>query len=873
MTLTARKFLVACALLIGSLGFWAVLRGGGYFSRAARPSSSPPSADSLRLWVAHSLAECSDPSEAETIVVVKADPTLAVVANEPHCQFYEHGAMLSTSSTLSMAGWPRYHVSTSTHAAFSILEARCPGGRSTLHIYRAGVEEGSQSGKPCGIAEWRAIDEPHQKARVAYRQAEFQKAAEGWAESARRAEEMAWRGIDARRWASAALAATRAHDFEVARSYLDRARAKIPSHFWLVRGYIERFEALRSGALEDSTGALEHHRRAIDFASEVGTGSELAFEYLALAGELARQGRDREALLEFARLESYFPMGATSSQSWLNNRAEALARAYLRQSAEVSIQSVREAFEQAYGPLEGAARKQARLDWLSLRAAEFELAVGNEAEARLWLERTSGRGFDSLAAKDALSSLRDLVRSDRPPGLDPEDLEPLRVSGRWAAPAGTGLVFEGRRALRFGRLGEAISVLNTGLEVLARRSDAFEAPSAFLAAWRERAPAAASLARAYVRAGQPELGFRTLEAFFRTAEVRMRALAPRSVDSPLWRSFLTARRQLQEAEEAYCSAYDESGRRACERERVRARAALESARYHLYQSGDQDPDDPPLELDDLKLELHPQEAVVYALRIQPGAAVDRWTLAAVAEGPVEVFTGPLGDVLHAMEERHAGLRRIYVVGEDDVLGQKGRPRRAQVSFVSSASAVLRRSSFAPGPVGAVLDPDGTLPSAAEYAGHYSEAHRLLGPAEADQASVLSLLSQVTGLHYVGHGVLLESNPLATHLRLADGLLAWETLTWAPHRLRVVLLEGCKTASGGGWAGLPQAFLARGSWAVLATRRDLEAGEATAFVRRFIEAGGFERPGAAFLEAERWSRAAGDPVHGAFTLYGPLEPLK
>jgi CHAT domain-containing protein len=206
-------------------------------------------------------------------------------------------------------------------------------------------------------------------------------------------------------------------------------------------------------------------------------------------------------------------------------------------------------------------------------------------------------------------------------------------------------------------------------------------------------------------------------------------------------------------------------------------------------------------------------------------------------------------------------------------GKQPLPATVSLSYLPSLSSLLTKSMRPTGAAVVVADPDGTLPrarDAGEQLARMLETKDLLIGEQATRQQLTSLLSGRSVLHFIGHASIVEGDPWTTKLELANStrLGAADMLSIRP-QLGLAVLEGCTTGARtpSGEFGLPQVMIAGGTHTVLATVRELGAGEATKFMKRFYGAGGAERPAQAFKRAIQASIAANDPSWRAFRLWG------
>lgn len=248
---------------------------------------------------------------------------------------------------------------------------------------------------------------------------------------------------------------------------------------------------------------------------------------------------------------------------------------------------------------------------------------------------------------------------------------------------------------------------------------------------------------------------------------------------------------------------------------------------------------------------------------------------------------PAGDPLGDWRDLPDAVRHVYIVpgGHPDAFrlataGDDPLLARASVSFLPYAGLLAQPAEAADGPPLVVADPRRDLSFAAAEGAAVAEAlpgaTLLSGPA-ADRSAVLAALAGARLFHFAGHGILHPERPWDAHLRLAgaDTLTLSDVLTH-PVGARLVMLSGCETGVDAvlldeAVVGLPEAFLAAGARAVLATDREVDDRATRRFVERFYAAGGAERPAAALRIAALAAREAGDPAWSAFRMIGLRSP--
>jgi tetratricopeptide (TPR) repeat protein len=236
--------------------------------------------------------------------------------------------------------------------------------------------------------------------------------------------------------------------------------------------------------------------------------------------------------------------------------------------------------------------------------------------------------------------------------------------------------------------------------------------------------------------------------------------------------------------------------------------------------------------------------------------------------------------LYVVDGGHPGLRRLAPDAFAAPMTLSHLPAAGLVARTRpdapNAPAAAPSAPIPAGPALVVADPAGDLPGAREegrFVATQLPGARLLLGAEASRAAVRAALEGAPVWHFAGHGVLTDDDPFAAHLRLAAGerLTVADVLIERPG-VPLVVLDGCETGGdstleNGERIGLPAAFLAAGTRAVIAADRVVTDAEALAFARRFYAAGGTTTPAAAFRRAVADGRAAGETFTDAYRLHG------
>lgn len=501
------------------------------------------------------------------------------------------------------------------------------------------------------------------------------------------------------------------------------------------------------------------------------------------------------------------------------------------------------------------------LPFVRLLAGEVALADGRAAEARAAFERSA------RAAREESG------------GLDSEE--------RWRALYGQG------RALRAAGDEDgartAFAAALEALERLGRRTLLRETRAGFFDDRRGLIDDAVSLALGRGdAAGAFEIVLRTQARVLRSLESSLR---PERLSGP-------ERAEWQRRVEAWARARGawEDGRgdgrllsarklALWEAERAQQRAALSAAFDSAYALLDQAaPEAPETPLAELRARLAPDERLLDFQRV-----AGRVHVFIVTREGVTAQTPPTDApeaVLNALGPAVVGARHLFVVPGDvpaaraipvsGILDRDPVWRTASVTLLPHAGLLPTPGALPTGRPVVVADPSANLPAArAEgeaLAARYPDARVFVGAA-ARRTDVLAALDGARLFHFSGHGFTRPDEPWDAHLVFADE----QNLTLADvlvSRVRpgVVVLSGCETGAPAALGehesvGLPDAFLAAGARAVLATERTVGDAEARAFVERFHAAGGATQPGEAWRRAVEGGLAAGETGAEAFRLFG------
>lgn len=230
-----------------------------------------------------------------------------------------------------------------------------------------------------------------------------------------------------------------------------------------------------------------------------------------------------------------------------------------------------------------------------------------------------------------------------------------------------------------------------------------------------------------------------------------------------------------------------------------------------------------------------------------------------------------------------GIEHIYLIAGDradafalPTAGPRPLLVDASVSFLPYAGVLATERGGERGPALVVADPRADLPHAASEGRAVAKrltGARLLSGSAASLGAVVPALAEAGVFHFAGHGVLSPAQPWDAHLRLAGSdRLGLATVLTHPVGARLVVLSGCETGTDAVLTdqrvvGLPEAFLAAGAQAVVATDRPVDDAVTRRFIERFYGAGGAERPAAALRAAALALRGEGVEGWSAYRLIG------
>lgn len=424
-----------------------------------------------------------------------------------------------------------------------------------------------------------------------------------------------------------------------------------------------------------------------------------------------------------------------------------------------------------------------------------------------------------------------------------------------------------------GRTDEAIARYRAALEAIESLAVRLELPRGRGSYLFKGPRAVESLAALYIQEEKVDEAFALLASLQSGPLEDLRIAARIDQHGAAWREYQLSREQLATARKKGCATARPSERKTCNdglRElETKADAALQS---FFNVSGAQIPKRPvgAKLIAQINGALGKDELLVAAFRLG-----EAWILFRVDRRGLKY------ERMEALSQRWpAGLKKAghvyWLLGDrtDALQEQLFDELTPEVSMSRLASIDgLFHSGLRPdGQALVVADGDGTLPMVRALGRAMSAllggASYLVGE-QATRAAVIAALTGRSVFHFIGHASL-DDDPWSTELHLARGeSLSVGDLVAARPALGLAVLEGCSTGAPafGGELGFPQVMISSGAHSVLATVRDLKPGEATAFLTRFYDAGGAERPADAFRRAVAASKKEKDESWRAFRLWG------
>lgn len=645
---------------------------------------------------------------------------------------------------------------------------------------------------------------------------------------------------------------------------------------------LDYYRALLATELGDYIGARRRLEQTAATARRLGADDVVRLVDEARATVLAALGRYRAALEMDPELIAD-PSLSAMNRGWLMMQAmdagvvpadyAAVARRFEQAQAGFAEQG-----DQALAAVNGVNRA-----WLALR-------LGQLAEARAGLDAVAAAAAEGYAGLFAGLVEAELRAAE---GRLPEALEAFEATeaAAEASPAGADVGWRAAlghaRALRrLNRTADALAAYRRALARLDRHGQGTGVREERASFFADRAPLIDESIDALLTAGETEAAFAVAD--------RARARVVRALEGGLRIGRLTPEQQARwaahvqafttaGAELEALRARDKTAWRAEDKARLASdRAAALSRRtrafddaWRFLQAAAPVAVERPVDPRALQTRLGSAGALLLVRR--RGAQLDTFWVRAGGLRHARV-TDPLAGV------DLSGVRRLHLVADEAALAQQiaehpidGRPLATMIALtrLPYAAALSAERAAPTGPPVVVADPRGDLPAA--VAEGRAIAKRLaVSPIEgaaATPAAVQSALDGAGVFHFAGHGDLRGAEPWDAHLRLAgDGRLTLEDVLLLRPKAGLVVLSGCRTGARLSLAaheviGLPEAFLAAGSRAVLVTRRDVGDDEARLFVQRFYAAGGAHDPAQALMRASAAALADGDPSWLAFELWG------
>lgn len=348
-------------------------------------------------------------------------------------------------------------------------------------------------------------------------------------------------------------------------------------------------------------------------------------------------------------------------------------------------------------------------------------------------------------------------------------------------------------------------------------------------------------------------------------------LAPAERPPPQWEAFEAARAKYVRLESRGCTRTADAARVACRARLERARSVVSASRDALWESLDRDPRAPRDRswLVERLGRLRSDEAILSAVR----SGEEPWLVHFATRGGVETTTSTAP--VDALSDRIRRTRTLYlIVDEPDAVPEAeillGRFSALSIAFGFDIATLTEGTSTSTRAL-VVVDPTSNLPHARREGRRVVDQVR--GDALVGSDATLDLVREQwrrrSLFHFAGHATVEGDDPWTTRLELANGSIGVEDVFVEGPAIGVVVLNGCLTgrAERTNQVGLPAAFLATGSRAVLSTTAPIADADAAGFVARFYDAGGARCPIEAYAAAVRASMREGNTAHRAFRIWG------
>ena len=795
--------------------------------------------------------------------------------------------------------WPvRFERAQPESASVRSAAAACRGsepaqGLAALETLRAAA--------PAREAHWLLVE----RARCLQGARRQDEALEAWKAAAEAAGAASLPTERARRLRAAAFVAIQARRLSEARVLLDSTRSLDASPDPARRNEDgEARTAYNLGLLEGELGnvrqAVARTEEAVRRWTEIGLEGEADWAREWLVHQYQRAGQFRQATALLAGMAAPPPTRPADRARFLHNRAwfhleemQRGARPRDFPAVRLGLTTARDLFRQLGNP-DSAAEAEVNLAWVAFLEGDHRGAARGLAsleQAPGGLPRFSApfvrllRGELALAAGDttgARTAFQVSARAAREEsgGLDSEE--------RWRALYGEG---RARRAAHdAGGAGQAFAAALETLERVGQRTLLRETRAGFFDDRHALVDDAVSLA---LERGDAEAAFaivvRTQARILRGLESTLRPERLGAADRTEWDRRVETWARARETWEAGGSAGRLlSARRLAvwQAERETQRLAMAAAFDAAYAFLDQAAPDPVADVNPaaLRARLAPDELLLDFHRIRGQAWVFRIARDGVTARAANEKSA--STLLEGLE--FAGAHHLYLV-PGDVQGARAIPVFGEVNGIlvwkTHGVSLLPHAGLLPtGPPSAVgqsvivADPAENLPAAraeGEALARAIPGARLLVGAAALRSAVLDGLDGAPLFHFSGHGFIRADDPWDARLGLAGA----QSLTFADVLVRrarpgLVVLSGCETGAAAPVGlhesvGLPDAFLAGGAYAVLATERTVGDLEARRFIERFNRAylGASPTPAQAWRAALAGSVEAGETGHEAFRLFG------
>lgn len=669
---------------------------------------------------------------------------------------------------------------------------------------------------------------------------------------------------------------------------LDEAEAiDRPIHNFAGQSRTAYYRAIALEELGDFRAAMESRRDAGRIARSLGLDREAGFHEKALAALLQSQGQHERALEVMRAAADYFegPASPDDRASYENDLGWVLAHGMAQNAFPPDFAQARARFLEALSILRvrnepvRQANVIANLTWLAMLEGDREQAAKLLEDVRKL--DPDDRGYAGPFTRIVAAELAlDARRFDQAiAGFERAAAEGLRESGGqgseyvWRAQYGVARTLAAR-----GDKDAALAHFRTALEEMNRVAERVALRETRTLFFDDRRRLVDDTLELLIERGLDADAFALADAsktnLLRGLEVSVRVERLDPQERAEWNRriaiHVALRDELEREAQRVSLAVGDQARIAHARLdelRISSARAFDDAYAYLDQTAPLSAS-PSRSPDRVLSWLTDDEALIAS------TAVGSRTLSFVLRrAKIERAWGPPSYALGAL----VGAHHLYVAGDapSDAELRALLPAMT-VSFLPWASLLERPAIEQKGRSLVVADPAGNLPLARREGVAVCAAlgdAELLAGEDAGRARVLSALEHAPLFHFAGHGVLDAADPWDSRLELARGeALRLEDLLISRPGVGIVVLNGCDTGRAGLLGkreriGLPEAFLASGARAVLATVRAVGDKEAQSFIARFYAAKGATSPVEAYRVAATSAAAENDDSWLAFRIFG------